>query len=66
MMPNECKWYQVCPMKRFYEAGKLDKRFITGYCLGDWQSCVRYRKEEAGIMHPDNLRQDGVIDEKLR
>jgi len=23
-----CKWYPVCPMKRFYEAGKIDKKWI--------------------------------------
>ncbi len=22
---NDCKWHQVCPIKRFYEEGKLDK-----------------------------------------
>ncbi len=31
----ECKWYQVCPMKRSYKNGKLDKQWIDNYCNGN-------------------------------
>ena len=76
---SECKWFSVCPMKRFFERGLLEEKFILSYCKGDWSSCIRYQKEEAwsfassllgyassaGIYHPDNMRQDGVIDENL-
>ncbi len=64
-MNNECKWFRVCPMKFFFERGLLEEKYITSYCKGDWSSCIRYQKEEAGIYHPDNMRQDGVIDENL-
>ena len=56
---KECKWYRVCPLKRFTEELTLDPRWVNQYCLGDWQSCERYRQEEAGIAHPDNLLPDG-------
>ncbi len=62
---KECKWFQVCPMKFYYEAGKLDKKWIKNYCKGDWNKCVRFQKEENGIYHPDNMLPNGKIDEKL-
>ena len=62
---KECKWYQVCPMKKFYEQGKLDKKWIELYCKGDWDNCVRYHMEENGKSHPDNMMPDGSIDYSL-
>jgi len=62
---TECKWYQVCPMKRFYEEGKLSKEWIERYCRGDWESCVRYWMEEMGELHPDRMLPDGTLDEEL-
>lgn len=62
----QCKWYPVCPMKSFYEAGKLDKKWILTYCKGDWSKCVRYVMEESGQPHPDNMLPDGSIDTELR
>ena len=61
----ECKWFPVCPMKIFFEKGVLDERYISSYCRGDWNSCIRFQKEEAGIFHPDNMLPDGKIDENL-
>lgn len=63
---KECKWYPVCPMKRCYEKGKLDKKWIERYCHGDWQRCVRYRMEENGQYHPDNMLPDGNVDITLQ
>ncbi|MFW6196020.1 MAG: uracil-DNA glycosylase [Thermoplasmatota archaeon] len=60
-----CKWYDLCPMKRFYEEDRLDRRWIELYCKGDWESCVRYQKEKKGEHHPDNMLPDGSIDEDL-
>ena len=62
---KECKWYFVCPMKYYFEAGKIDKKWVEEYCHGHWQECVRYQKEEAGIYHPDNMLPDGTIDDDL-
>jgi hypothetical protein len=52
-------------MKYFYEAGKLDSKWVKNFCMGNWRECIRYQKEEAGIYHPDNMLPDGTIDRKL-
>jgi hypothetical protein len=66
-MPNKkhCKWYLVCPMRRFTEAGMLDSRWVEEYCLVGNRSCVRYQLEAAGKPHPDNMLPNGEIDESL-
>lgn len=63
---KECKWYPVCPMKYFYEAGKLDEKWINNYCHGNWLKCIRYQLEETGQYHPDSMLPDGSIDENLK
>ena len=65
VLKRECKWRQVCPMTRYYQEGKLDRRWIELFCKGDWESCKRYQMEEEGIWHPDNMLPDGSIDETL-
>ncbi|MFO7838302.1 MAG: uracil-DNA glycosylase [Desulfosalsimonadaceae bacterium] len=62
---TNCKWFRLCPMRRFYRANKLDPSWIELYCKGDWQSCVRYQMEEAGKPHPDTMLPDGSIDHTL-
>jgi hypothetical protein len=62
---NQCKWFPVCPMEFYWEAGKVDEFWIQQYCLGNWKSCIRFQKEEAGIYHPDNMMPDGKINENL-
>ena len=66
VLSRDCKWYPVCPMKKFYEEGKLDKRWIELYCKGDWKSCIRYQMEEEGRFHPDYMLPDGSLDKKLQ
>lgn len=61
----ECKWFQVCPMKKFMEKGKLPRKWIDKYCLGKWQECIRFQMEENGRYHPDNMLPNGEIDENL-
>jgi len=63
---KSCKWFNVCPLKRFYEQGKLDKRWIEKYCWRDNPKCIRKNLEENGVYHPDNMLPDGTIDEGLR
>lgn len=65
-MGEVCKWYSVCPMKRFYENGKLEKKWIENYCKENYESCVRYQMEEAGEPHPDNMLPNGEIREDLK
>jgi uracil-DNA glycosylase family 4 len=66
VLSKDCKWYPVCPMKRFYDKGNLDKKWIELYCKGDWESCVRYQMEEKGEIHPDWMLPDGTIDKNLK
>jgi len=65
-MNKNCKWFEVCPLKRFYEEGKLDKKWIENYCKGNFRNCVRYKMEEKGISHPDNMLPNGEIRDDLR
>jgi len=60
-----CKWFTVCPLKRFYEQGKIEKKWVEEYCRRGNPDCVRRKMEEEGIGHPDNMLPDGTIDEKL-
>jgi hypothetical protein len=65
-MNRTCKWFEVCPIKRFYEEGKLEKKWIEDYCKGDYKSCLRYEMEEKGLLHPDNMLPNGKIREDLK
>ena len=60
-----CKWFDACPLKRFYEQGKLNKKWVEGYCWSDYLRCIRYKMEEEDSYHPDNMMPDGTIDEDL-
>ncbi|MBL7130670.1 MAG: uracil-DNA glycosylase [Candidatus Omnitrophica bacterium] len=60
-----CKWFDACPLKRFYEQGKLDKKWIEDYCWGDYPKCARYKMEKEGTYHADNMMPDGIIDQRL-
>ena len=62
---NTCKWYDVCPLKRFYEHGKIDGKWVRDYCMGNYIDCVRYNMEEKGLHHPDNMMPDGTINDSL-
>jgi DNA polymerase len=61
-----CKWFSICPMKRLYEAGRLERRWIELYCRGDWKQCMRYSLEEQGTYHADWMLPDGSLDENLK
>ena len=61
MKTRPCIWFSVCPMKRFYEAGKLEKYWIEEYCLKANPACVRKKMEDEGRYHPDNMLPDGTI-----
>lgn len=65
MRQNVCKWYYVCPMKKFYEEGRLDRHWINNYCKGEWQKCIRYKYVENNIAHPNTMLPNGEINERL-
>ncbi|MFO7984349.1 MAG: hypothetical protein R6U38_00675 [Desulfatiglandaceae bacterium] len=62
-----CKWYLLCPLRRFERSGLLDQTWAEAYCKTDtqWKACRRYQLEEAGRYHPDNMLPDGSIDDNL-
>jgi len=62
-----CKWYNVCPLRRFEKQGKLSNKWAKEYCKSgnNWQNCKRYQLEERNVYHPDNMLPNGEIDETL-
>lgn len=66
VLSRECKWYSCCPMRRYYESGRLNRRWIDLYCQGLWSDCVRYQMEEQGTYHPDYMLPDGHLDKTLQ
>jgi hypothetical protein len=62
-----CKWYSICPLRRFEEKGILDKSWAENYCqsIDNWRNCKRYQLEEKGLYHPDNMLPNGDIDESI-
>lgn len=65
MNQKVCKWYPVCPLKFYYEQGKLDEIWIKNYCVADWESCIRYQMEEKGELHPNYMLPNGEVREEL-
>jgi|GEM_PF-884844 len=65
---NVCRWYDsTSGMKRAYDAGMLDKKWIEDYCLNGGHGCLRKKRfEEEGYVSPDHVLPDGTVDEKLR
>ncbi|MHA1341261.1 MAG: uracil-DNA glycosylase [Promethearchaeota archaeon] len=62
---SKCKWYYVCPIKYFTEKGLIDKKWVNNFCLIGNKNCVRYKMEEKGQYHPDNMLPNGKIDLRL-
>ena len=63
-----CRWYnETSGMKRAYDHGLLDKKWIEEYCWDGGKECVRKKKfEEEGYISPDYVLPDGTVDENLR
>ncbi len=60
-----CQWYNVCPMKRFYEQGKLDRKWVENYCFRNGKNCKRLEMFQRGIPHSDYMLPNGKIDDSL-
>ena len=60
-----CKWYGVCPLRRYETEGRIALVWAEKYCKSDdgWMECERYKLEERSIYHPDNMLPDGTLDE---
>ncbi len=54
-------------MKRAYDRGLLDIKWIEHYCLNGGQNCVRKKRfEEEGHVSPDYILPDGTEDHHLK
>ncbi len=58
-MSPRCKWFDVCPLRRFEREGIIDNFYRKKYCEGEFEKCERYKAEEKGIPHSDYLLPDG-------
>jgi hypothetical protein len=65
---NACRWYdETSGMKRAYDKGLLDKKWIEHYCLNGGNHCVRKKRfEQEGYVSPDYVLPDGTVDENLK
>jgi len=65
---NPCRWYDsTSGMKRAYDSGMLDRKWIDDYCMKGGQGCVRKKRfEEEGYVSPDYVLPDGTVDERLK
>ena len=62
-----CQWYnETSGMKRAFDQGKLDRKWIEDYCWNGGKGCVRKKRfEEEGYVSPDYVLPDGTVDENL-
>ena len=65
---NGCRWYDsTSGIKRAYDSGMLDKKWIDEYCMNGGRRCVRKKRfEEEGYVSPDYVLPDGTVDENLK
>ena len=63
-----CRWYnETSGMKRAYDKGLLDKKWIEQYCLSGGDNCVRKERfEREGYVSPDYVLPDGTLNENLK
>jgi len=63
-----CRWYnESSAMKRAYDKGLIDKKWVENYCWVGGKNCVRKKKfEEEGYISPDYILPDGTEDPKLK
>jgi len=53
-------------MKRFYEQGKLDKKWVEDYCFRNGENCKRLEAFQKGIPHSDYMLPNDKVDESLK
>ena len=64
-MKNKCKWFNICPLRRFEKERKLNLVWRNKYCLGNFQKCQRYIETLKEVSHPANILPDGSINKSL-
>ena len=66
MEQKVCKWYNICPIKAFFEKGKVEQELIEKYCFNKGIGCQRMDMEEKGVFEPYNMLPNGKIDQNLK
>ena len=68
MKKNLCCWYdETSAMKRAYDLGKIDQKWIENYCWNGGKDCLRKERfEKEGYISPDYVLPDGSEDPKLK
>jgi hypothetical protein len=61
-----CEYYNVCPLRKLEEEGKINSYWREKYCDTDknWQNCQRYQMEKRGEAHSDKMMPDGSFLDK--
>jgi hypothetical protein len=60
-METSCKYFDVCPLRRFEKDGKIDSSWRETYCLHKFLECKRFQQGEKGIPHSDVMLPDGTV-----
>lgn len=62
-----CRWYdETSAMKRAYDKGLIDKKWVEDYCWNGGKNCVRKKRfEEEGYVSPDYVLPNGSEHPKL-
>lgn len=65
---NLCPWYNATSgIKRAYDAGVIERRWVEQYCWKGGVGCVRKRRfEEEGCVSPDYVLPDGSESPEIR
>ena len=63
-----CRWYdETSAMKRAYDKGLIDKKWVENYCWNEGKNCVRKQRfEKEGFISPDYILPDGTEGPKLK
>ncbi len=70
-MPEDrdlCRWYnETSAVKRAYDAGLIERKWVEDYCWSGGRDCVRKRRfEQEGYVSPDYVLPDGTEAPQLR
>jgi hypothetical protein len=65
---NFCIWYnETSGVKRAYDRGLIDKKWVEQYCWSGGQGCIRKKRfEEEGYVSPDYVLPDGTVSEEVK
>ena len=62
---NYCKYFEDCSIKKYYEEGRISRKWTELYCKGNWKNCIRYKIIENRESPHVCMLPDGSIEKKL-